>query len=340
MSTTSDPFPWDEALEAAPTAAPELSNEERATVDRIEQTPAEDLADVDAADRFGPGGTGETVSSIEDVPAVADELARDEASSATSETAPVPWVGIEGITAALDNLADLTVRQATIRPAIDTVVTAVRQRAADRAVRRPAKVKDPADLRREIVGVTRDGDVLAEMARVFTTGAEETKGILGDLLDELPTRGDRPRMSAKVEDGDGFDLKITRSRRTEVKVDDEALDDVLATWLVAAAEDRHKRLKAEGNESESPIAIATHPAKAYAAGVRAALGSLRNVLSASPGYRTTALDSLVRVMGGADEDELASRLAKAYGRVERGEPSIKLDRTPVKRVEDEEPAGE
>lgn len=238
---------------------------------------------------------------------------------------PVQWIGIEGVEASLENLAEPNKRREVTRAAIDTILNAVRTRADRRAKARPDKVRHVEDLRLELVGAGDDAEILDDLGRVFTTGATEARKIAGDLLGELPSRGAGPRRSAKVADGLGYELKVSASVRTETKVKHETLDDVLVAWLLLVAEGK----VGTDAEPDPVMKLGQMPAKTYAAGARDALVTLRSLLGASPPYRSTALEQLVKAMGSASQDDLAKRLRDAYGKVEKGEPSIKLERTVI-----------
>lgn len=331
-ATQADPFPWGSVFDdpnldldghdpAAPLGEPivapydtppELSPEEAARAQAFDAAPdAATEGDEYAFEKPTNPNYAEAVAGgpLEDVPAEPGNEV-------------VEWVGMAGLGEFLDELlADGAHRVEIMRNAGDTAQAAIRDRADVRRGKwRPEKVKDPADLRREIVGATDDADLLYDMGRVFTSAGDVAKGIVGDLILELPQRNGKPRRSATVADGQGNDLKVTTSARTEVKVDHEAVDDVLVGWLLATT----STTNGEG--------------KAYAGGVRDGIALLRDVLASNPTYRSTALDALVKTLGGANEDELAKRLAGAYGRVEKGEPGVKYERTPTKGTDDAEEA--
>lgn len=225
----------------------------------------------------------------------------------------------------LDQLAAdpiaLTTTSARLR---ETIVDTVRLRLDTRRDARVDKLKgdDPtaADLRREIAGAADDLAVLEALGGAFLAGAAEAKGAAGDLLDELPKRGTRqtPPASVKAADGHGCEITVTRSARRELDVDDATVDDVLVADLVAGYEVDEKA-DPEGRYDPG----------AFAAGAREGIAALRKLLSASPGYRSTALDSLATKLGNAGEDDLAKRLGKAYRRIEKGTPSVKIERKPI-----------
>jgi hypothetical protein len=280
-------FPWEEAL-VEPSAEPPV-------------------VDVDASD---PTSFGVRV----------DEVDPDAVPS--NDPAPYVGLGFDRVTLILDELADDTARRdQLVRQGKDAVLSAIRGRADERRAAREAKLGEDgtpstADLRREAVGAADDSENLTALAGIFLAGATEAKQIAGELLDDLPQRGGKPRASLKVGDGHGFELTVTRSKRTEVAVDADKVIGVLVPWLV-------------GHDTSGRPRDWVEDAAAYAQGAREALGLFRSLLAASPGFKSTALDSLVKRLQNADEDDLATRLTAAYGRVEKGEPSVKLERKPL-----------
>lgn len=207
----------------------------------------------------------------------------------------------------------------------DDVLAAVRTRADARRAER-VKLLDGAepahatDVRVEVVGACDDADVLEGLAGAFATGVREARGIAGDLVHELPGRGGKPRASLKVGDGKGFELSLTRSQRRELSVDvDEVVDVIVATLIGRLMVDEEQRVED------------------YAAGIRDGISELRDVLSTSPTFRSSALDALVKRLEDRGEDPLARHLRKAYGRVDVGEASVKVDRKPLPPVAPEEP---
>ena len=205
----------------------------------------------------------------------------------------------------LDAFAAYPARSQVVAQASAAMTHAVRTRADERRDARRKRVGDAgvqhtADLRREIVGAANDCDVLTDLGGAFLAAAKEAKGITGDLLDELPARNGKPRASAKVGDGEGFDLTVTRTTPTTLSVDTGEVVDVLVASL--AIEQQH------------------------AQGLRDGMAALLELLSSSPGWKSTALDALVRRLQNAGEDDLAARLSRAYGKSERGEAAVKLAR--------------
>jgi hypothetical protein len=217
----------------------------------------------------------------------------------------------------------------------DTVVDAVRRRHDARRTLRIEKLEGEAptsstDVRRELIGAANDADALSALAAAFAAGATEAKGIGGDLLDELPGRGGKPRASIKAADGHGCEVVLTRSKPTKLSVDLDELIEVLVAHGVAAAQD------ATANDRENgPLALKTHPAKVYAAAYRRALEDFRTLLSASPAFKSTALDELVTILENGNDDDLAKRARKSYGRKESGSPAVKIDRKPIESKDEE-----
>lgn len=224
----------------------------------------------------------------------------------------------------LDDLAEpvnLTRQTASMR---DTILDVVRTRATKRRGARPEVEKlSTTDVRREAVGAADDADVLGALAGVFKAGSDEAKQIAGEILDDLPGRAGKPPRSMRVADGRGFELAIAVSKRSELSVKHDEVDDVLAAKLVAEV------------AGTDVVALGQMPVKPYAAGVRDGIAALRGVLASSPAYRSTALDSLVKQLQNLDDDDLAKRLTKAYGKVEKGEPSVKLERKPLETGDDQ-----
>lgn len=308
-TTTSDPFPFDEP---DPPVAPELSPDEREVVDRFEETPAVDL------DREA------------DLREAAATAARE---YVAGEIVPRSMtLDVDGV---LDELTDLVVRQTTTAGMKDAVRHTIRTRADERRKAREDRlgddpVKSATDVRKELVGAAHDAEVLDALAGVFTAGAKEAKGVVGDTLDELPHRGGKPRASAKVGEDDSFELKITRTGASKLSTKDEDLDDVLVGIVLAGAEKIHAS-ESDKDTPSDPLAMGRMPAVTFAAGVRSGISVLRSLLGATPGYKSTALDALVAQVEGWDEDELAKRLRASYGKVPTGEPSIKIEHVELKK---------
>lgn len=232
---------------------------------------------------------------------------------------------VEEVDRFLDDLRDDATRSETVRAMRDTVLDAVRRRSDTRHAARVKRLdgaapESPTDVRLEVVGAADDADSLAALAAVFAAGAKEAKGIAGEILDELPGRGGKPRGSLRVGDGQGFELVLTRSGRRDLSVEVDEVVDVLVADLVAQAE--------KIPNLEKSVAI-------YSTGIRDGVKALRDLLSSTPSFRSTALDAFVKRLENRDDDDLAKRLRKAYGRVESGEPSIKLDRKPIEETGDE-----
>lgn len=226
----------------------------------------------------------------------------------------------------LDDYRDEATRRGVVGDAKRELLSVVRRRADDRRTARLERLggeepTSPGDVRRELVGAADDADVLTDLAAVFTAGAAEAKGIAGDLLDELPKRntakGPKPPSSVKAGDGQGFQLTLTRTVRTDLSVDLDEVVEVVVSSEIA----RYVALAGNDHDGDD---VAT-----YAAGLRAGVATLRTLLSASPGFKSTALDALATRLENAGEDDLAKRLGRAYGKVEKGEPTVKIDRKPI-----------
>lgn len=210
-----------------------------------------------------------------------------------------------------ENPLDLATTTARLR---DTILDRVRNRGDVRRADRVRRLDgddpaSPTDVRREVVGGTLDADVLSALGGAFLTGATEARAIAAGVLDELPGRGGKPRASLKVADGHGFELTMKREQRRDLSVDVDQVVDVLVSSLVSSETDAS--------------------AVAYADGIRAGIAAIREVLSTTPTFRSTALDSLATRLENAEEEDLARRLRKAYGRVEVGEPRVTVDRKPI-----------
>lgn len=207
---------------------------------------------------------------------------------------------------------------ATTRDLRTDVLDVVRRRSVTRRQDRIRRLdgeapSTPGDLRREVVGATNDASVLEAVAGVFAAGAVEAKAIAGELLDELPPYRGKPRASIKVGDGQGMELTVKREARRDLEVNVDEIVDVLVAWQVS------------GYETETSTGTAT----TYAAGVRDGIAILRGVLSTTPTFRSSALDAVALSLENDGEDDLARRLRKAYGRVEKGEPRVVVDRKPL-----------
>jgi hypothetical protein len=228
----------------------------------------------------------------------------------------------------LDRLSDPEVRFVVASTAETEIKAAVHKRAAERRAARVERLdgeepESESDVRREAVGLANDADVLLALAGAFTAGAKEAQACTGDLLDELPGRGGKPRQSLKVGDGDGFTLNVTRTQAKEVSTDDAEVVEVLVAWLLSVAE-----ADTRADRTNGPLALGRMPVLTYAEGVRAGIEGIL-ALRASGSFKVTALDALVTTLENLDDDTLARRLRKAYGRRDKGEPTIKVERKPV-----------
>lgn len=212
--------------------------------------------------------------------------------------------------AVLDELgADPALLHSTAADLKATILDAVRTRIEARRDAAPEKITDTADVRGMFVGALADCDVLDALAGAFRAGAVEAKLAAGEVLDELPPRGGKPRRSVSAADGHGFKVTVTRAPDVKLAVVDDEVDDVLASWLLNGREDAGE-------------------AAAYATGARDALAALRGLLSSSPAYRSTALDALATRLENDGCDPLAKRLRAAYSR----QPTGRADKLTITRT--------
>jgi hypothetical protein len=169
----------------------------------------------------------------------------------------------------------------------------------------PENVGSSTDLRPAATRLADLAELLEAVGGAFSTAAREAKVATGELVTVLGHK-------IRVGDGYGSDLAVSLTARRELSVDDAALDDVLAAavpYLIPGPK------AAESLD--------------YALGFRSGIEALRGVLTSSPGYRSTALDALVTKLENADvpeADALAKRLRAAYARVDKGEPTVKIER--------------
>lgn len=181
----------------------------------------------------------------------------------------------------------------------DELVATVRQIVDEQIRTLPAEPPTSStELRPQATRLADLADLLETVAGAFSAAAKEAKGATGELVTVLghPIR---------VGDGYGSDLRVTLEQRRELSVDHAVVDDV----LVAAA-----------------LPPADVPGVSYLHGYRAGIVALRALLSSSPTYRSTALDALVGDLEDRGLDDLALRLGKAYGKIDKGEPTVKIER--------------
>lgn len=225
---------------------------------------------------------------------------------------------------------DHTARSAFVADLSDAVTAAVRNRSDTRREARRERLQgdepeSATDLRRELVGAANDADTLKALAGVFASGAKEAELIAGDLLTELPKRTyrgqEKPVASVKVGDGEGFELKVARTQPTKAFCEVDDVVEILVAWGLRVAESATR-----ADAGEGPLALGKMPAVTYSAGFRDGIAMLRAIIPASPDVKSTALDSLVTALEAADEEDLAARLRKAYGRKDYGEATVKLSR--------------
>lgn len=192
------------------------------------------------------------------------------------------------------------------------IAAVIRGRAEERKAGRPEKVTDQADLRPEMVGAADDAEVLDRLGAVFVDVSKIAKGIAGDLVAELPVKRGKPVRTVRMGDGHGSELTINTAQPTEAYAELDDIIDVVATATI-------------GGHGALPTA---NPVVEYAAGVREGIAAVLEVLAA-PKVKTTALDALATKLEGRDEDALAKRLRGLYGRRDKGEPTVKIDRKPL-----------
>lgn len=357
----SDPFPWDLVLDEGPTTPdnvePEQVDDRERPDDRVPpgaRTSSDDPddppfpTDQDAPDDLDlvvevvipdrgekyAAPAGETVDAeiVDDDDLVDAEIPDDETTTDVEVSAAV--IDLRDADVLLSDLGGDPGKLQTVASSMKETVLEVVRRRGD--VRRKARIErldgasptSSTDVRKELAGAADDADVLTALAGAFTAGAVEAKGIAGELLDELPGRGGKPRQSMKAADGHGFEITLKREARKELDVTHDEVVDVLVSALLASAQEAT-------TGGQGPLAAHVMPAKVYADAARTAIAAYRDLLSTNPTYRSTALDSLATRLEDADDDTLAVRLRKAYRRVEKGEPTVKIDRKPIK-VDDEE----
>lgn len=178
--------------------------------------------------------------------------------------------------------------------------------AAIHRAERPRGRVTSAMLAPELNALSDANDVLDTIAGVFLDGAKLAKRLVGEVTHELADDPRRGSSSVKVADRHGQDLKVTRNQPTEVKVDADELIDVLVADLLTT------------------YGVGDAP-RVFAAGARTAIAAYRR-LATSHTFKTTELDAWVRDLEAAERYELSIRAGHAYGRVAKGEPSVKIER--------------
>lgn len=168
----------------------------------------------------------------------------------------------------------------------------------------------PSDLLGEAQVMTRAHESLSTLGKAFTEIAREPAALMVDAMqDHLGPA----RRSMKVGTPDGAEVAVSlASASSKVSVDEAEVLDVLGTSLLAGV--------AVGPD----VYASEYTDPTYAAGVRDGIAALRRLLGTSPGWKSTALEGLVRQLETADEGALAARLSGAFARVESGEPTPKL----------------
>ena len=155
---------------------------------------------------------------------------------------------------------------------------------------------------------------LDAFADAVKAGSDEARGIAGDFVLEVQPEREVGTATVKVGTVNGT-VKATRTQATKPSVDTERIVDILVADLI----------------SNLPEKSGSGETAAYAAGARAAIAGLLGVIS-PPSFKTTALDDWQRRLEANGEDDLAIRLAHAYGRVPTGDAKTKLTIEPAKAV--------
>ena len=197
----------------------------------------------------------------------------------------------------------------------DRVVEAIRERHAELMAGRAADGGQRAtvgDLSREIRHAADAVDAVKALADALLAGKVEAEGILRELVEELGRR------SARLDDGHGSELAVTLEQRRELSVDVDKVVAVLRGALAYAW---------DGNPDPAVEQEITRR-DAYLQGVDDGIKALRDLLSSTPPFRTTALDALAKRLAGFDDGRrtLAAELERAYARVVKGEPAVKVAR--------------
>lgn len=180
----------------------------------------------------------------------------------------------------------------------------------------------PADLAPELTELADLAEAMEGVARSILSGAESAKGIAGDLVD-----GELFKRSVKVGDGHGQDLSVKIEQRTELSCRaDEIVKVVRGSLAVAWDSTQHGEAATPGTAARDSLAAYRDQ---YLAGVDDGIGKLRELLSASPTFRSTALDAFATDLTdcyGEAGAALAASLQRAYGREPVGDPKVKIER--------------
>ena len=159
-------------------------------------------------------------------------------------------------------------------------------------------------------------ETLDAISRAIAAGAKEARALAGEVVAEVEPEKVHGSASVRVGDGHGQDVKVTRTQPTEVAADTDKILDVLVAALADALPDR-KRTQA--------LDVVAADGVAYARGARDALTQLQQLVSPLK-WKTTALDAWARRLDDAEQYDLGVRLGHAYGRVAKGNPTVKIER--------------
>lgn len=188
------------------------------------------------------------------------------------------------------------------------LLAGIEQMAADAKVRRPDGRVTPAVVADELRLLTDAAESLAAVVGVFTAAERLTKRLAGEVAHETQADPTRGSTTVKVS-GPGGVTKVTRTQPTETAADPGKVVDALVPFLLL---------------DMKPGTPAKYAA-ARAQGIRDGIERYRSLVE-SHKFKSTALDALGQAMQAAGEDQLAQRLGAAYGRVPKGNPSVKMTR--------------
>jgi hypothetical protein len=175
--------------------------------------------------------------------------------------------------------------------------------AADARSRRPDGRVTSSTIAPEVTLMADAHDTLRAIVSVFDAGVQRTRSISGELAVEL-VDDPRRQSSLRVGDAHGGDVKVTRTQPTEMRIDADAIIDVIVAELVDELGSGHV---------------------AFARGARDAIALYRS-LTAAHTFKSSALDEHVRSLESRELFDLALRLGHAYGRVSKGDAQVKIER--------------
>ncbi len=148
-------------------------------------------------------------------------------------------------------------------------------------------------------------ETLTTVADAIRSGVEVAHDHAAMLLDDVTDPAQRTR-SVRVGDGHGRDLKIGMTQGSALSVDQDAILDLIVDAADAEAESMRDA-------------------------ARLALEALLSLVS-GPSWKSSALDVWKRRLEDAGRHAEAITLGHAYGRVDKGEPRLKIERVdPPKR---------